>query len=335
MISIRALRVRNSFCHVSTRNFASKPYEVFDRSVKLKQREKMAQLLSNTSKVEYLRNEVAKRTIERLSFIKRDFPKLMDLGSHSGNFARVLNEGDDEDTRLVRNKIGEILMVDSSKEMLHRWDDDPYNTELKVRKLVVDEEELNHKELEGNKFDGIVSNLSLHWINDLPTTLKKINNYLKPDGLFLGSMICEDSIFELRTSLQLAELERKNGMSMSRISPMIKVDDMTNLLKMAKFNMVTIDVEEIIVDYPDILAMMEDLQLMGENNANKQGFENLDRDVLISAQAIYSKFYGEADVSHLPLTFRVMFMIGWKESGNQPQPLQRGSGELNLKDVLG
>lgn len=316
------------------RTFATKPYEVFDRSVKLKQRNKMAQLLSDTSKVEYLRDIVARKTIERLSFIKRDFPKLLDLGSHSGNFAKALSEGDDdEETRLVRDKIGKILMIDSSEQMLNRWDDDSYNQNLDVQKLVVDEEELNSDVLKPNEFDAVVSNLSLHWVNDLPSTLAKINKLLKPDGLFLGSMICEDSIFELRTSLQLAELERKNGISMSRISPMIKVDDMTSLLKVAKFNMVTIDVEEIIVDFPNIFTMMEDLQLMGENNANKQGFERIDRDVLISAQAIYSKFYGDEGAG-LPLTFRVMFMIGWKESANQPQPLARGSGDINLKDVI-
>ncbi|CCH41261.1 putative methyltransferase [Wickerhamomyces ciferrii] len=327
---------------VPRRFYASKPYEVFNRSVKLTQRDHMAQL-SKSENVEYLRDQAALKTIERLAFIKRRMPKVLDLGCHSGNFELALcDKAEDasleQDRQLVRDKIDEILMVDGSDKMLHRWDDEDYNRELKVNKIVVDEEKLNHPLLKKNEFDAVISNLSLHWINELPQTLVKINNLLKPDGLFLASMICEDSIFELRTSLQLAELERKNGISMGRISPMIKVDDMTNLLKQAKFNMVTIDVEEIIINYPNIFTIMEDLQLMGENSANKISNDILSKEVLLSAQAIYEKFHGEYDdvsgKTYLPLTFRLMFMIGWKESSNQPKPLERGSGDINLKDIL-
>jgi NADH dehydrogenase [ubiquinone] 1 alpha subcomplex assembly factor 5 len=49
-----------------------------------------------------------------------------------------------------------------------------------------------------------MSNLGLHWINDLVGNinnlgvLKQINTSLKEDGLFLGSMLGEDTLFELR-----------------------------------------------------------------------------------------------------------------------------------------
>lgn len=301
--------------------------------------------IKESLQVEYLRDAVAQKTIERLTFMKRTFPKMLDLGCHSGNFEKALLK-EDEDTKLVRDKFNEILMIDGSEGMLHRFDDcddaidADYNGKLNVKKLLCDEEELDHEELRkmNDSFDAVISNLSIHWINNLPLTLAKINNLLKPDGLFLASMICEDSIFELRTSLQLAEIERKGGVSMGRISPMIKVDDMTNLLKMAKFNMVTIDVEEIVVQYPNVFTIMEDLQLMGENNANKLPLEMLSKDVLISTEAIYKKLHGVNDEEVgcvLPLTFRIMFIVGWKESKNQPKPLERGTGDVNLKEALG
>jgi NADH dehydrogenase [ubiquinone] 1 alpha subcomplex assembly factor 5 len=61
----------------------------------------------------------------------------------------------------------------------------------------------------------------------------------------------------------------------------------------------------------------------------------LSRDVLLANEAIYRAMYKEEDAPGIPATFRMIYMIGWKEGGNQPQPLQRGSGELNLKDILG
>jgi NADH dehydrogenase [ubiquinone] 1 alpha subcomplex assembly factor 5 len=313
-----------------SRGFATKPYEVFSRHTKLVQRERAAQR-PQSEEVEYLREEVARKAIERLAFIKRDFDNVLDIGCGSGNLQRQLVAGDDEDTQLVKSKLQNWTMVDSSKTMLHRWDDHEYNQVLKLKKLVVDEETLEHEMLKPESFDAVLSNMSLHWVNDLPATLKKINTLLKKDGLFLASMISEDSLYELRTSLQLAESERRGGIS-PRVSPLVTVNDMSSLLRQNGFNLVTIDVDEIVVGYPDLFAILEDLQLMGEQNATNTLVSALPRDVLLAAQAIYKEFHGEEGT--LPLTYRVLFMIGWKSSESQPKSLERGSGEFSLKDVL-
>ncbi len=57
------------------------------------------------------------------------------------------------------------------------------------------------------------------------------------------------------------------------------------------------------------------------------------RDVLLASDAIYRELHGNADGS-IPATFRIIYMIGWRESADQPAPLARGSGEVNLRDVL-
>lgn len=312
------------------RYLSTKPYEVFDRQIKLLQRTNAAQNPAS-AQVEYLRDEVARKTIERLAFVKRTFPRVLDYGCGSGNLEKALCE-DTEDANVVRERLGEITMTDSSEVMLHRWSDEEYNNKLKVKKLVVDEETMEHHELHKRPFDAVISNMALHWVNDLPGVLKKINSVLKPDGLFMASMISEDSLFELRRSLQLAESERRGGMS-PRVSPLVTVNDISSLLKQNKFNLVTIDVEEIIVGYPDLFAILQDLQLMGENNANKAHTGALPRDVLTAAQAIYRTFHGDPDGT-LPLTYRVLFMVGWKHAEHQPKPLDRGTGEFSLKDVL-
>lgn len=50
---------------------------------------------------------------------------------------------------------------------------------------------------------------SLHWVNNLPGCLREIYRVLKDDGVFLASMFGGDTLFELRSSLVLAELERE------------------------------------------------------------------------------------------------------------------------------
>jgi SAM-dependent methyltransferase len=67
--------------------------------------------------------------------------------------------------------------------------------EAKVFKVVGDEELLP---LAPRSVDLIVSNLSLHWVNDLPGCLIQIRHSLKDDGLFLASMFGGDTLIELR-----------------------------------------------------------------------------------------------------------------------------------------
>lgn len=98
--------------------------------------------------------------------------------------------------------------------------------------------------------------------------------------------------------------------------------------------MLTVDVDDIIVDYPSTFALMTDLQSMGEGNAvlgREMG--GMRREVLAANEAIYREMYGNEDGS-LPATFRVIYLIGWKEGVGQPEPLARGSGAANLKDIL-
>lgn len=342
----------------SAADVAKLQFNVFDRSAKLIQRSKPPlKDLAKSRRVDYLRDEIAIRTIERLAFITRDFTRVLDFGANLGNLVKNLCQvsevppgGDDADVKIteqlnndkktIRKKIKELVMLDSSKEMLYRDVDEPFNTEFegKIIRHVGDEEAFNHECLQAsNQYDAVISNLSLHWINDLPSTLANINRVLKPDGLFLGTIFGGDTLYELRTSLQLAELERRGGMS-PRVSPLVHLNDVGSLLNRAGFNMLTIDAEDIVVGgFPDIVSVCEDLQMMGEQNAVLSRASLLPRDVLLAANEIYKTLHGETDENGqvtLPVTFNVISMIGWKKSKDQPQPLARGTGQVSLKDVL-
>lgn len=142
-----------------------------------------------------------------------------------------------------------------------------------------------------------------------------------------------DTLFELRTSLQLAEQDRRGGVSI-HVSPLADVRDVGGLLQKAGFKMLTVDVDDIIVDYPSSFTLMTDLQAMGESNAvlgREMGA--IGRDVLLAAEAIYKELHGNEDGT-VPATFRLIYMIGWKEGEGQAQPLARGSGQISMKDML-
>ncbi|EPQ58979.1 S-adenosyl-L-methionine-dependent methyltransferase [Gloeophyllum trabeum ATCC 11539] len=297
------------------------PYQVFDRHAKVLQRDRSATRDggARSRTTDYVRDEVADRMIERLLDIKRKFNTILDLGSGPGHFSKLLDAE-------VTNK---AVLLESSEKLLHRDPDSEF--EVEVERIHADEERLLDV-VEPNSQEAIVSCLSLHWINDLPGVLVQIKEALKPDGVFIGAMFGGDTLFELRTSLQLAELEREGGIS-PHVSPMTDTRDVSNLLGRAGFTLLTVDIDEVRVAYPSMFELMEDLQDMGESNAIVGRRNFIHRDTLAAASAIYKALHGNEDGS-VPATFQIIWMIGWKPAPTQPKPLERGSAKKSMKDVL-
>lgn len=316
--------------------------EVFDQRTKWLQKERAAANAHHSRQVDYLRDEVARRLCERLLDINRNFDKALDFGANACNIARVLTEPDPDAvsskpvTQPISTKIGSLLCADTSETLLYRDQDLPLIKELNISRDVLH----NHEYLpyEPSTFDLVLSSLSLHWINDLPSVLTQINTCLRPDAPLIAAMMGGDSLYELRGALQLAEQERLGGIG-THISPLADVRDVGNLLTRAGFKLLTVDVDDIIVDYPNVFALMADLQAMGEANAAlRREPGGINRDVLLATESIYRELYGEPQEDGsmtLPATFRQIYMIGWKEGENTPQPLQRGSGQTDLTGVLG
>ncbi|KAJ7591471.1 S-adenosyl-L-methionine-dependent methyltransferase [Mycena floridula] len=307
------LRHCRAFAAISN---SSAPYIVFDRQTKRLQKDRAA-ISGHSRTVDYLRDEVADRMMERLEDIKRKFDTILDLGSGPGHFAKLLET----------SKARKCVMVDSSEKTLNRDPDSEF--EVDIQRIHEDEENLLQI-VEPNSQECIVSCLSLHWVNDLPGALVQVKEALQPDGLFLGAMIGGDTLFELR---QVSfTLDREGGIS-PRISPMTDTRDVSNLLGRAGFTLLTVDVDEVKVAYPSMWELMEDLQHMGESNAVVGRRTSIHRDTLAAASAIYSELHGNEDGT-VPATFQIIFMIGWKPSPVQPKPLKRGSGEVNLQNIL-
>ncbi|OAX84378.1 hypothetical protein ACJ72_01251 [Emergomyces africanus] len=335
------LLFRQHLC-ASTRSYAvqtpgTPTLEVFNRRTKLLQKERAGRNVELSRKVDYLKDEVAFRLSERLLDINRHFPNVLDLGANSCNIAKALTqpvpppekeqeedgeqqEKEKEQTSsstakpssphpTIASRISSLTCIDESPSLLHRDVDLPFNSQLNITRQVVPT--LESLPFEANTFDAVLSSLSIHWINDLPSLLSQVNHILKPDSPFIAAMFGGDTLFELRTALQLADLERRGGL-------------------------LTVDVEDIVVEYPDTFALMTDLQAMGESNAIlRREAGPISRDVLLACDAIYKELHGEDGKEGIPATFRLIYMIGWKEGAGQKQPLARGSGEVNLKDILG
>ncbi|XP_072390964.1 arginine-hydroxylase NDUFAF5, mitochondrial-like isoform X5 [Diabrotica undecimpunctata] len=249
------------------------------------------------------------------------------------------NEPDEDNSGCSRGYVSRHISPDSVEELI-LCDISESNLNaavvqdgIKTTKQILDEEYIEFKP---NSLDIVISCLSLHWVNDLPKAFKRILLSLKEDGVFLASVFGGDTLYELRSSLQLAELERRGGIS-PHISPFTEVRDIGSLLTRAGFTMLTIDTDEIIVRYPSMFELMIDLKGMAESNAALNRSLHLHRDTQFAAAALYQQLYGAADPESgemsVPATFQIINMLGWKPHPKQPKPLERGTGEVSLKDL--
>lgn len=155
---------------------------------------------------DYIKDEVGFRLSDRVFDIKKKFDVAVDLGCGRGYISK----------HILAETVENLILCDISPTQLAQAETTPG---VNVTRMELDEEEFNFVE---NSLDLVISSLSMHWVNDLPGCFQRIMRALKPDGVFMASLFGGETLYELRSSLQLAELERKGGLA-PHISPFTQV----------------------------------------------------------------------------------------------------------------
>ena len=292
-------------------------FSIFDRRAVRAHRDRAAQKLADGLEAEFLHREIGDRLLERLEEVKRGFACVLELGCRDGFLARALAR---------RQGVERVIQADVSPAFarLARSSNRFFAT------VVADEEALPFAP---GSFDLAVSNLSLHWVNDLPGALIQLRRALKPDGLLLATMFGGDTLTELRQALIQAELTEEGGAS-PRVSPYADVRDSGSLLQRAGFAMPVVDRDRIQVTYEHVFSLMADLRLMGETNAlreRRRGFTR--RATMLTAAEEYLRRYADKS-GRLIANFEIVYLTAWAPGPGQPQPLKPGSAAHRLAEAL-
>jgi NADH dehydrogenase [ubiquinone] 1 alpha subcomplex assembly factor 5 len=259
----------------------------FDRRAVRAHRDRAA---TGIVKADFLVKTAAEALADRLDDISRQFPRGLILGYGGGTAARAL-EGHGGIGSWVHSDLSPVMVANAQG----------------LQRVAADEEALPFA---AEAFDVIVSALALHWVNDLPGALVQARRCLRPDGLFLATLLGGDTLFELREALLEAEQEIEGGVS-PRTSPFLDVRDAGDLLARAGFHMAVADADTTVVSYPDPLSLMADLRAMGETNAvNARRKTFTRRATLMRAAELYFEAHGD-DQGRVPATFQVITMTGW------------------------
>lgn len=281
---------------------------VFNRSAVRQHRHRAWQNFSNH---DFLFRRSGDQLAERLEEVRPDFPTALEIG------ARLPGESA---TALMRaGKIENFLIMDLTRP--------PDPSQLYVQG---DEEALPFGP---NSLDLVISNLSLHTVNDLPGALIQIRRALKPNGMFLASLFGGETLWQLRASLQHTEQRHQGGQS-PRIAPFADKQQMGALMQRAGFALPVVDSDILTVTYPNIFKLMVDLRFMGETNSVAARSKTCPgQDFFHEAGMHYAHHYSNSK-GQLEASFEMIFLIGWAPHESQQQPLRPGSAELSLAEAL-
>lgn len=260
--------------------------EIFNRKLLAKHRDRAA---NTFHKHNFLYKLAAEEIIARLE--GRNYDSVLEIGYTGIESAKAL-------------KARTHIITDTSPKML----DQIKHFQNSPSALLVDEEQLPFK---ANCFDLVISNLNLHFINNIPATLAQINHILKPGGVFIAALIGGASLIELRRSLLEAESLLNKEIS-PHIIPMIDTKDAASLLQHARFSMPVADSFTINVTYQSIFKLMNDLKNMAQNNCLVQ-IPYLSRDIIRKAEEIYEQKYSHNH--RISASFEIVMMFGIKNGG--------------------
>jgi len=262
------------------------PMQLFDARALRRHRARAA---TSGGIADFLVSFAAEQLADRLADVKRRFPVALDLGCRDGMLARML---------AGRGGIEYLVAADPAVEFARR---------APAPNLVCDAEALPFR---SHAFDLVLSNLLLHWTNDLPGALLQLRHALKPGGLLLASLFGGETLGELGGALMEAELEQEGGAS-PRVSPFADLRDLGGLLQRAGFREPVADGDRIAVTYADAHALMRDLRLMGESNAlieRRRGMTR--RATLTRADELY-RLRHPAPEGRIAASFQIMTLTAW------------------------
>lgn len=286
--------------------------QIFDRALLRKRRDRAARAEEG---YDFLFREGAVRLADRLLDIQREFQLALDLGCHGGVMAEEL---------AGHPHVKQILQADISDGYARK-------AAQLASAFVADEEWLPVKP---ESLELVLSNLSLHWVNDLPGAFIQINHALKPDGLFLGAILGGETLIELRECLMQAEIDVAGGIS-PRISPFAEIRDVGGLMQRAGFALPVIDSETITVRYENMFRLLADLRGMGETNMLLQQAKGIPKRALFMRAAELYQERHQGEDGRIPATFQMIFMHGWAPHDSQQKPMRPGSAKTRLADALG
>lgn len=262
-----------------------------------------------------LQQEVCGRGMERLEFIRHQPARILDAGCGTGNAWRGL---------AARYPGARVVALDLASAMLRQARGSvPWHQRLLRRQPDLICGDLEALPIAGGSVDLVWSNLALQWVNDLPRALTEMRRVLAPGGLCVFTTFGPDTLKELRTA-------QAAGDGHTRVSTFTDMHDIGDMMVKAGFADPVIDMETFTLTYPDVTALMRDLQAIGASNSTAGRARSLSGKAWLAAVTQnYETFRRDGA---LPATYEVVYGHAWCPAARTGPG---GRAVIDIKPVAG
>jgi malonyl-CoA O-methyltransferase len=246
-----------------------------------------------------LAGEIAARMGERLDLLRAVPKRVLDLGSGTGQGARMLRR---------RYPRAVVVEADFSRAMLQQARRHSGWLRSSVRRMTGASEprvcaDLERLPFADGAFDMVWSNLALQWLGSPQDALTELHRVLVPGGVCLFSTLGPDTLKELRAAYVHAD-------DHVHVHRFIDLHDYGDMLVHAHFADPVMDMEYVTLTYPDVPALLRELR------AGSAGNVDPGRSPGLSGRAILARMTQAYDAirrdGRVPATFEVVYGHAWR-----------------------
>jgi malonyl-CoA O-methyltransferase len=247
----------------------------------------------------FLDREIGRRMAERLAYVKREPPRVLDAGCGRCGDLTALR---------ARYPHAEIVGVDVSLSGLRAVRRPATLTErarawFGPRPASLACADLAALPFASGAFGCLWSNLALPYAADPQAAFREWQRVLEPEGLLMFSAYGPDTLKELRAAFAAADAR-------AHVHAFIDMHDLGDMLLAAGFADPVMDMEMITLEYADVTAIVADLRVSGQTNALAARSRGLLTPRAWSRMA--AAYERERRGGRLPATVEVVYGHAWK-----------------------
>ena len=252
-----------------------------------------------------LQSEIRERLLERLSYLRLEPARVLDLGAGTGRATASLRE---------RFPTAELLALDLVPAMLEVA---RHRTDARPDQLVCGD--ATSLPLPDASVDVVFSNLAVHWCRSLDAVFREVRRVLRYPGVFLFSTLGPGSYQELRAAWAAAD-------AAIHVMPFPELTSLGDGLGRAGLTEPVVDTDSFVIRYEDLAQLAGDLRETGTANAaagrpkgltGKRAWQRM--------AAAYATFRDED--GRLPVTVEVLTGQAWAPD---PAGRRRRGGEVTI-----
>jgi SAM-dependent methyltransferase len=203
----------------------------------------------------FLHHEIGRRILENLELQNRKFLRILEIGASDDFFVRNCSK-----FHFQSFVVASQTAINFEKNL----------NSSAIFQIICDDEDLpfakkKSSEVFSEGFDLVISNLNLHFINNLPKFLLSVRQILREEGLFVASFFGERNLWQLAESVYLAQNQIYHGVS-PIMPPTIEIKTAANLLLKCGFSNPVSDLEKIEFLYSSLSNLLADIKFCSASN---------------------------------------------------------------------